>query len=90
MKLKKVKEIKEGTVVESGSSLKNKTGNWKTFIPVIDKKKCIKCGRCVMNCPDICIKLKEKGIEINYDYCKGCGICAQTCVVKGIKMVKKK
>jgi pyruvate ferredoxin oxidoreductase delta subunit len=89
MKLKSVKEINEGWTLEAGSSLKNKTGNWSTFIPVIDKKKCIKCGKCVMNCPDICIEMKEKGLKINYEFCKGCGICSNTCPVKGIKMVKK-
>ena len=88
-RLKSVKEIRDGWSVDGGSSLNNKTGGWKTFKPIVDKKKCIKCGKCVMNCPDICIKLKEKGIEIDYDYCKGCGICSNTCPVKAIKMVKK-
>jgi pyruvate ferredoxin oxidoreductase delta subunit len=26
-------------------------------------------------------------VEVNYDYCKGCGICAQECPVKAISMV---
>jgi pyruvate ferredoxin oxidoreductase delta subunit len=87
-RLRNVNEIKEGTVVDAGSSLDNKTGNWKTFKPVVDSKKCIKCGRCVVYCPDICIKL-DKEIKINYDYCKGCGICSTTCPAKAIKMVKE-
>ena len=88
-RLRNVKEIKEGTAVDAGSSLDNKTGNWKTFKPVVDFKKCIKCGKCVMNCPDICIILKEKSIVINYDYCKGCGICSSTCPASAVKMVRE-
>lgn len=81
-----------GAVIkEPGSSLKNKTGGWRTKKPVVDHKKCIKCGMCWMFCPDNCIKIdKKKGAVINYEYCKGDGICAQVCPVKCIKMVKEK
>ena len=90
MKLKSAKEIKEGTVINSGSSLENKTGNWKTFAPLVDFKKCIHCMRCVMYCPDICIPAKNgKRLDTNLDFCKGCEICAEVCPVKAIKMVKK-
>ncbi len=89
-RLKNVKEIKEGWSVDSGSSLDNKTGSWKTFKPEIDLKKCIHCMRCVMYCPDICIKTKNgKRGDVDLDYCKGCGICVSVCPVKAIKMVKK-
>lgn len=91
MKLKSAKEIKPGIIVEPGSSLNNKTGNWKTFEPLVDFKKCIHCMRCVMYCPDICIPTKnDKRLDTNMDYCKGCGICAEVCPVKAINMVKKK
>jgi Pyruvate/2-oxoacid:ferredoxin oxidoreductase delta subunit len=26
-------------------------------------------------------------VKIDYDYCKGCGICAQECPAKAIRMV---
>ncbi len=90
MKLKSVKEVKQGTLVDAGSSLKYKTGGWKVFKPKIDEKKCIHCMRCVMWCPDICIPTKNgKRLKANLDYCKGCGICAEVCPVKAIKMVKE-
>ena len=90
MKLKSAKQIKEGTIVDCGSSLDNKTGSWKTFKPEFDEKKCIHCMKCVMYCPDICIPVKsDKRLKANMNYCKGCGICAEVCPVKAIKMVKE-
>ncbi len=74
---------KGATVKEPGSSIKNKTGSWRTFKPVLDKDKCINCENCFLFCPEGCI---TKETEIDYDYCKGCGICAHECPVKAIKM----
>jgi len=37
---------------------------------------CDSCDLCRILCPDLCITRNEKGeIEIDYDFCKGCGIC---------------
>ncbi len=41
--------------------------------------RCIDCGTCELFCPDFSIFAIKAGIEINYDYCKGCGICAKEC-----------
>lgn len=87
---KKPKEIKitTGAVIkEPGSTIKNKTGGWRTEFPVRDAKKCISCGFCWMFCPEGCINEK---FEADLDYCKGCGICAQVCPVKCIEMKKEK
>ncbi|MFC1562437.1 NAD(P)-binding protein [candidate division KSB1 bacterium] len=42
---------------------------------------CTMCDNCVIFCPDIAIRRKEdgSGYEIDYDYCKGCGICFEEC-----------
>jgi len=32
---------------------------------------------------------KIKKAKVNYDYCKGCGICAEVCPTKAIKMELK-
>ncbi|MEA3378926.1 MAG: 4Fe-4S binding protein [Nanoarchaeota archaeon] len=78
---------KKGAKVEAGSSKDFKTGDWRTLKPEWDKDKCIHCMKCVIFCPENCIKVKNgKRLETNFDYCKGCGICADVCPVKCIKM----
>ncbi|HOL48681.1 MAG TPA: 4Fe-4S binding protein [bacterium] len=71
------------------------TGSWSIYQPVIKKELCnaVKKGKeicqlCWLYCPDAVIK---KGIppQINYDYCKGCGICATECPANAIIMEKK-
>jgi len=77
-------------ITEPGSSIKNKTGGWRTLKPVIDREKCIKCGKCWQQCPDNAIKMDEEGkATVNYDYCKGCLICVQECPVKAISAEKE-
>jgi pyruvate ferredoxin oxidoreductase delta subunit len=78
-----------GTVLEAGSSIKYKTGDWRAFRPVVDVKKCANCLICWIYCPDIAIKRGEKHVEIDYDFCKGCGICSAECPVKAIAMVEE-
>ncbi len=39
-----------------------------------------------MVCPDGSIDMVENKSVINYDYCKGCGICAEQCPVDAIAM----
>ena len=85
-----MKENNEGGVIDKpGSSIKNKTGGWRSMKPVIDQKKCIKCGKCWVNCPAGSIDKKSGKFVINYDMCKGCGICAKVCPVKAIHMEKE-
>jgi len=49
---------------------------------------CDTCDLCRLFCPDLCItRNPETGrIEIDYDYCKGCGICAFVCPKGAIRM----
>ncbi|HSM19003.1 MAG TPA: NAD(P)-binding protein [Hyphomicrobiales bacterium] len=50
---------------------------------------CFECDNCYGMCPDnAVIKLGPgKRFEFNYDYCKGCGICATECPCGAIEMV---
>lgn len=63
------------------------TAGWRIVRPVLDKEKCIKCGLCLAFCPVNSIeKKKDATFEICYDYCKGCGICANECSKGAIHM----
>jgi pyruvate ferredoxin oxidoreductase delta subunit len=76
------------TVVKPGSTRANKTGAWRSFMPVFDHKLCSKCGICAIYCPEgVVHKLENEFFEPDYEYCKGCGICANECPKKGIIMV---
>ena len=67
-----------------------KTGSWRVFKPIFNKEKCVKCLQCWIFCPENSIKRKKDGtISIDYDYCKGCGICATECNVKAISMIRE-
>jgi len=74
------KELPEADVLEGGSSLQFKTGNWRSSKPLHHMDKCIHCLLCWIACPDGAIVVKEgRFLAINEDYCKGCGICAHEC-----------
>jgi pyruvate ferredoxin oxidoreductase delta subunit len=67
-----------------------KTGNWREMKPVIDYEKCTKCLRCWVSCPEGCIsRAEDNRVEIDYEYCKGCGVCENECRPKAIKMIKE-
>ena len=75
------------TICEPGSAAKLKTGDWRSMAPSLDEEKCIKCGICLMVCPEFCISEREDGFfRPDYDYCKGCGICANECPKDAITM----
>ena len=62
---------------------------------LFEARRCLSCGNCFEcdNCYGVCpdnavIKLGVGcGFKFNYDYCKGCGLCAAECPCGAIKMV---
>jgi Pyruvate/2-oxoacid:ferredoxin oxidoreductase delta subunit len=54
---------------------------------VISARRCFNCGictfcyKCYNYCPDLAVRMdgKNRLREIDYDHCKGCGICAEEC-----------
>ncbi|MDH4369734.1 MAG: NAD(P)-binding protein [Nitrospira sp.] len=64
---------------------------------LLEARRCLSCGNCFEcdNCYAVCpdnavIKLGTGNrFAINYDYCKGCGLCAEECPCGAIDMVKE-
>jgi pyruvate ferredoxin oxidoreductase delta subunit len=81
MKQKGWKDLPPGSIVlEGGSAARFKTGSWRAFRPVWIEENCINCLFCWVFCPDMSVKVKDgKMIGFDYDFCKGCGICALEC-----------
>jgi len=50
---------------------------------------CDQCDNCITYCPDVAISRDGDDYEVNYDYCKGCGICAQECPRGVIDLVEE-
>ena len=68
-------------VIFSGAtSVKIRTGLWRTLRPVIDYDKCRHCWWvCSTFCPDSAINVVKGIPEIDLDHCKGCMICVAQC-----------
>ena len=87
-------KLTEGAWVEPATTIDTKTGAWRSFRPVWGAEKCIKCYLCIDLCPEGAISAlpldedgKKTGVEIDYDYCKGCGICDAECPTQSYVMV---
>jgi len=84
------KSLPIGTV-SMKSSVEYETGDWGVTKAITDLEKCTQCTLCHFFCPEGAIRMKEDGYpEVDYKYCKGCGVCAEECPVKCIEMVMKK
>jgi 2-oxoacid:acceptor oxidoreductase delta subunit (pyruvate/2-ketoisovalerate family) len=71
-------------------------GGLDTDTALLEARRCLSCGNCFEcdNCYAVCpdnavIKLGAGNrFAFNYDYCKGCGLCAEECPCGAIDMVK--
>ncbi|MBV7274424.1 4Fe-4S dicluster domain-containing protein [Clostridium sp. PL3] len=67
------------------------------FIPKIDEKNCVGCGRCTKVCPIEAVTLTSNSLEdkkryakVNEEICLGCGICVRSCSKGSIKLEIRK
>jgi pyruvate ferredoxin oxidoreductase delta subunit len=73
-----------------------KTGSWRTLRPNLIPEKCIvvktgkpTCHLCWLYCPESTVS-RSNPPKFNYEYCKGCGICAHECPHHAIEMIPEK
>ena len=91
-------ELPAGDILEAGTAKTFHTGSWRSSRPIWNKDKCIHCLACWISCPDSAIKIAKDPVKktvvtgIDYDVCKGCGICAAECPekIKAITMEHEK
>ena len=74
-------------IYEAQTSRLNKTGEWRSKVPVWDPSKCKQCLLCTPFCPDSSIPV-DAGMrkDFDLDYCKGCGICYKVCPFGAIEL----
>jgi pyruvate ferredoxin oxidoreductase delta subunit len=54
--------------------------SWRVMKPVYNRNICINCQNCWVWCPDASIISRDKQMMgIDYDHCKGCGVCVEVC-----------
>jgi MinD superfamily P-loop ATPase len=70
--------------------LKNPDNIYQEY-PVLDEKKCVKCGLCSKTCKENAIfSVKDKYPIFIYDLCTACGACMIVCPNRAIKTRKQK
>jgi 2-oxoacid:acceptor oxidoreductase delta subunit (pyruvate/2-ketoisovalerate family) len=82
MRIKSFKEVRRGFTLPAAQK---------------EAARCLSCGlcnacyNCFLFCPEssVCLDEGEFKTEVDYDYCKGCGICAEECPVGAIIMEKE-
>jgi len=76
-----------GTCDEAGH-LVEKLSGWRTATPAINPALCTGCLKCYLLCPEGVIFKKDGKVAIEFDFCKGCGICAHECKFDAIQMIQ--
>lgn len=84
------------TTCYDGGYLVAKNAGWRNMRPVLDAGKCTGCLQCYLYCPDGCIFRPARqatdaagaaAVAIDYDFCKGCGVCVEVCRFVALSMV---
>jgi len=82
-------EISNLAIHAAVTSVKVRTGLWRTMRPVINYDNCSGCAWiCSTYCPDGAINLRTDGYpEIDYEHCKGCLVCVAQCPPHAIESI---
>ena len=87
-------DFAHSTCFEAGY-LTVKNAGWRNMRPVIDAAACTGCLQCYLHCPDGTIfKVAEPAahapVAVDYDFCKGCGICVKVCAFGAVAMIPER
>lgn len=85
-----VEEMPQGFTMPGGLSERYLTGGWRSMRPVWDEGRCTSCLACWIGCPDLSILVSDGRMTgIDYDHCKGCGICINECRFDALALVRE-
>ena len=87
-----------GVIPNAGNTISNDLSASRTgYMPKFAGAKCIHCGLCATVCPDFCLSWTheddEEGVSrirlkgVDYQYCKGCMRCVETCPTEALVRV---
>lgn len=72
--------LPENRPYSESNSFTASVADWRIEKPIFNKDYCIDCQFCWIFCPDMSIISRDKKmIGVDYDHCKGCGICVEVC-----------
>jgi pyruvate ferredoxin oxidoreductase gamma subunit len=87
-----------GVIPYPGNTVSNDLSTSRTgWMPLFKEEECIHCGLCATVCPDFCLSwshergngelptVRLKGVD--YQYCKGCMRCVETCPTEAMTRV---
>ncbi|MFZ4394931.1 MAG: 4Fe-4S binding protein [Kiritimatiellia bacterium] len=81
-------EYPQGTVYPAGHLVEG-CAAWRHIRPAIDQTACSRCKRCWLVCPEGAMRHTDGRFDMDFDFCKGCGVCARECPRKAIRMTKE-
>lgn len=85
---KHIKDYPVGPSYHAGL-LTSVNAGWRSYRPVVDEDKCVGCWQCYLSCPDGTVFKSGRVVDIDYDFCKGCGVCANVCSKEAISMIRE-
>ena len=87
--LRRAGELAVGAAVLRGEAVQPHTSGWRTGLkPQVDLARCVNCLLCWAYCPDCAVVVDGTTfLGFDYDFCKGCEICAEMCPAGAIAMV---
>lgn len=85
-------DVSAPTIHGGATSVKVRTGLWRTLRPVIDHEACHRCHwMCAFPCPDGAMFVDSEGYpQIDLDHCKGCMICVAQCPFHVIEAIPER